>query len=240
MDLTDKKNSITYDSEKDELKIVTYYDQQQYEERWIKEPYLTNIAYLISIKTFDSKVKSPPILSRQRIMGKIIFCLSAFITVFFVFLYTTEIVPHSDLLLLFVLLVASWISLLLFPQIVLCNIKRAIRQKDILKPDPFHFTFDAIQKGFEQKSEFRQEVTIGRNGHTLTTPYPNTPTIHSTRGEIYIRVMLKKNDLYFLQLESNKQGLKYVYSEGLHFVKNNYLTEDWNLLLSILKKMEYL
>lgn len=46
------KNSIVYDVEKDELKIVTYYNRQQYEEHWIKEPYFTNVAYLISIKTF--------------------------------------------------------------------------------------------------------------------------------------------------------------------------------------------
>lgn len=240
MNSTDKKNSITYDSEKDELKIVTYYDQQQYEEHWIKEPYFTNVAYLISIKTFDSRVKGAPIFSRQRIMGKIVFCISAVMTAFLVLLYITKIVPHSNLFLLFVLLVISWLSLLVLPQIFIRNIRRIISRNDVWKHDPFRFTFDAIQKGFEQKAEFRQEVTIDRNGHTMTTPYPDTPVIHSTRGEIYIRVVLKKKDLYFLQLESNKQGLKYVYSEGLHFVKDNYLTEDWNLLISTLKRMEYL
>ena len=34
MELIDKRNSITYDAEKDELKIITYYDERRYKEIW--------------------------------------------------------------------------------------------------------------------------------------------------------------------------------------------------------------
>ena len=32
MDSIEKRNSITYDAEKDELKIITYYDERRYKE----------------------------------------------------------------------------------------------------------------------------------------------------------------------------------------------------------------
>ena len=32
-----KRNSITYDAEKDELKIITYYDERRYKEIWVRD-----------------------------------------------------------------------------------------------------------------------------------------------------------------------------------------------------------
>ena len=47
MDSIEKRNSITYDAEKDELKIITYYDERRYKEIWVRDLQIGFLKYMM-------------------------------------------------------------------------------------------------------------------------------------------------------------------------------------------------
>jgi len=243
MDLTDKRNFITYAAEKDELKIVTYYDEQQFKATWIQDQCVENLKYLL--KSSDPKVKNHPTVRMVHTAKVALVWTIAFYTLLLFFFGILLIKDFKlTVFLLYLMMVALyigfWIYFLYGPSIKIYRTQKYVQRKNIFNIKQLAPNGDAIEQFFSSCKDFRQEVTIGRDGYTMTTPYPDTPVIQSTRGQIYIRVLLDGDDLYFLQLETSKQNLKYAYSEAMHFVKRNYSPADWALLISQLKAMNYL
>lgn len=56
MDSIEKRNSITYDAEKDELKIITYYDERRYKEIWVRDLQIGFLKYMM--QTWDLKIRN--------------------------------------------------------------------------------------------------------------------------------------------------------------------------------------
>lgn len=243
MELIDKRNSITYDAEKNELKIITHYDEQQYKVSWILDQCVEHLKYLL--RSGDPKVKNNSTVRMVRATKVGLVWTIAFYTLvlllFGILLIKdfklTVFIPY---LITFVMYIGFWIYFLFGPSIKIYRTQKYVQRKDVFNKKQLAPTGDAIEQFFSNCEDFRQEVTIDRDGYTMTTPYPDTPVIHNVRGQIYIRVLLDGNDLYFLQLESSKQNLKYAYSEAMHFAKWNYSSSDWALLISQLKTMNYL
>lgn len=243
MDLTDKRNTITYDTEKDELKIVTHYDEQQFKTTWIQDQCVEHLKYLL--KSGDPQVKNHPTV-RMIHAAKVGLVWTIAIYTLFLFFFGMLLIKDFKLtiflpyLLMIAFYIVFWIYFLFGPSIKIYRTRKYVERKNVFNQKQLAPNGDAIEQFFSNCKDFQQEVTITRDGHTMTTPYPDTPVIHSTRGQIYIRVLLDGDDLYFLQLESGKQNLKYAYSEAMHFVKRNYSPVDWALLISQLKAMNYL
>lgn len=243
MELLDKRNTIAYDAEKDELKIVTHYDKQQYKVTWIQDQCVESLKYLL--KSGDPQVKNHPTV---RMIHAAKVGLVWTIAIYTLFLCLFGIILIKDFkvtafllyLLTFALYIGFWIYFLFGSSIKIYRTQKYVERKNVFNQKQLAPNGDAIEQFFSKCEDFQQEVTITRDGHTMTTPYPDTPVIHSTRGQIYIRVVLDGDDLYFLQLESGKQNLKYAYSEAMHFAKRNYSPSDWALLISQLKAMNYL
>lgn len=235
--MKDQADFITYDADRDELKIVTHYTERQYTDIHLRDMYAQYIRYCV--KSRDPYVRGTrPYLIK---FGCTLVCLFAFVLIFCM-LVGDLLEGYSPLSLLPQILAALFclVCCRCYPSLLVRATRRKIYGKGFPRKKQVQPTWLAVARGFVMRPVFRQEVTITREGHTFNAPYPGDPVIHSVRDQLHMRVLLSEHDLYFLQLEPGKQSGPYLFGEGLHFVRRNYAPADWDLLVEKLREMNYL
>lgn len=239
-----RQNSIRYDKEKQELHIVTCYNKLQYKTLWVQDQYIRYARYLMYAK--DPEVKQLPALQGYWIYLRVLRGVSALLALLCLLQgirFWRSDASHS--LLPLVLAVGMLLLACVLGYYAICTramvVRSSIQMMHRTKvPKPLRHTWEGIDQGFAAQPVFRQEVTITPEGHSLNTPYPDTPFFQFRRGECFIRVVAEEKDLYFLQIKDRKNSGGYVSPAGLHFVKDNYTDADWATLLSALGEMNYL
>lgn len=235
--MKDQSNSVTYDADRDELKIVTQYTERQYTDIHLRDMYAQYYWYCLTKR--DPYVwGTRPYLFRLSFLSV---CLFAFALYLFM-LVECLLEGYSPLSLLTQILAALFCLLCCwcYPPMLVRVARRKAYGKGFSRKKQVQSTWLAVARGFVMRPVFWQEVTITREGHTFNAPYPGDPVIHSVRDQLHMRVLLSEHDLYFLQLEPSKQPLPYLFGEGLHFVRRNYAPADWDLLVEKLREMKYL
>ena len=234
MDSIEKRNSITYDAEKDELKIITYYDERRYKEIWVRDLQIGFFKYMM--QTWDLKIRNSwlaIILALWCVYWLIIIGVTLYVLVLFLRS------PSFGFILIFAFLIYLWFSAITFRKYWLKKGIQAAQSDDFFKAKKLGPTMAAIEYAFEKQPVFRQELTITRDGHTATMPYPDAPLVRSVHGESYIRAFRDQNDLFFLQLGQPKRPYPYYPVENIHLMKDDYTPDEWEVLVEKLREMQY-
>lgn len=230
-------NSIAYNADKHELKIITYYSEQQYTNIYLRDMFAQYCWYCLTKR--DPYVRGTKPYSKKVFLKGYFLILALMATLLFlVFLVEDYSLPM--LILFSIVDVFVWLVFIFFPSLMVSSSIRKAYGKRFSSRKEIQPTWLAVARGFVMRQSFRQEVIIRPDSHVLNAPYPGDPTIHSIRDQIHMRVLLSENDLYFLQLEPSKQPIPYIFAEALHFVKRNYTDSEWALLLKGLREMHYL
>lgn len=239
-----RHNSICYDAEKQELHIVTCYNKLQYKTLWVQDQYIRYARYLMYAK--DPEVRRLPTLRGYWIYLRVLRGVFALLAVLCLLqgirLWRSDV---SQSLLPIVLAACMLVLACMLGYYAICTqaivVRSSIQTIHRTKvPKPLRRTWEGIDQGFAAQPVFRQEVTITPEGHSLNTPYPDTPFSQFRRGEYFIRVVAEEKDLYFLQIKDRKNSGGYLSPAGLHFVKDNYSDTEWTVLLTALREMQYL
>lgn len=235
MEAAGQQNSITYDAEKDELKVITYYDERQFKEIWIRGMQIGFLKYMM--QTWDLKIRNSW-LTRVYALWGVYWLITIGATLYFLVDFLAS--PSFGIIFPVAVLIYVWLSAIRFRKFCLKNGIKAAQSDDIFKGKKLAPTMAAVEGAFEKQPVFRQELTITRDGHTATMPYPDAPLVHSDHSESYIRAFLDENDLFFLQLSKPKTQFPYMPVENIHLVKDDYTPDEWELLVDKLTEMEYL
>ena len=234
MDSIEKRNSITYDAEKDELKIITYYDEQRYKEIWVRDLQIGFLKYMM--QTWDLKIRNSWLAIILALWG-VYWLIIIGVTLYVLVLFLRS--PSFGFILIFAFLIYLWFSAITFRKYWLKKGIQAAQSDDFFKAKKLGPTMAAIEYAFEKQPVFRQELTITRDGHTATMPYPDAPLVRSVHGESYIRAFRDQNDLFFLQLGQPKRPYPYYPVENIHLMKDDYTPDEWEVLVEKLREMQY-
>ena len=171
MELIDKRNSITYDAEKDELKIVTYYNEDGYKNICLRT---VNIQY--NRHCFLSKDPAVRRTFQHREMVRLrrrmlFYTVPLTLYCLIVLPYALEH-PSTLKLLGFCLppLIIMWAAWLFYPSllahVVLVKSGKSKTSKEV---QPL---WSRITHAFSEQAIFQQEVVVHPDGYTWNTPDP--------------------------------------------------------------------
>lgn len=234
------QNSVHYDPETKELRVVTCYNKLQYKTLWVQDPFLRSMRYLLYTK--DPEATGLPAL---RGFWVYFWVLRLMVLVAALYLLSRGLYYFSIPSGWFSGALMTGVSLALFFWVVrlralwMRSYNKMVHRTKVSKA--FRFTWEAIDQGFADRPVFRQEVVLTPEGYSLNTPYPGLPSFQCRRGEYFIRVVQDEGDVYFLQFKdrgSAKAG--YISPAGLHFARSSYTDADWSCLLGALRELTYL
>lgn len=230
-------NSITYNAEKGELKIVTHYTEEQYTDLYLRDMFAQYYRYCL--KSHDPYVrKTTPYLLKITGRGLLLFGLC--IHLYYTISGLLQQGLSAGYLLYAAVILCELFLLLAFPALLTAAARRKAGGNRFSRRREIQPAWLAVARGFVLRRTFRQEVTITADGHTTNVPYPGDPVIRCIRWQRHIPVLLSENALYFLPLESGSPSVPYLFAEGLHFARRFYTPAEWALLLEKLKEMKYL
>ena len=109
MDSIEKRNSITYDAEKDELKIITYYDERRYKEIWVRDLQIGFLKYMI--QTWDLKIRNSWLAIILALWG-VYWLIIIGVTLYVLVLFLRS--PSFGFILIFAFLIYLWFSAITF------------------------------------------------------------------------------------------------------------------------------
>ena len=241
MELIDKRNSITYDAEKDELKIVTYYNEDSYKNACLRAVFSQYCQYCFLSKD--------PVVRRtfqHRVMARLrgLNLLNAIL----ITLYSLIMLPYNldhkstfDLLWYNLTpLLLLWTGWLFFPSILayaapIMSKSDAFPRKKEIQP-----LWLRITHAFSEQRIFQQEVVFHPDGYAWNMPGPDTSPLYAKRLESNAHIWFDETDLYFLQFENKRNQLATALQKCLHFVERNYSVAEWDLLMNKLHDMRYI
>ncbi|WP_295425533.1 hypothetical protein [uncultured Subdoligranulum sp.] len=239
MELIDKRNSITYDAEKDELKIVTYYNEDGYKNICLRT---VNIQY--NRHCFLSKDPAVRRTFQHREMVRLrrrmlFYTVPLTLYCLIVLPYALEH-PSTLKLLGFCLppLIIMWAAWLFYPSllahVVLVKSGKSKTSKEV---QPL---WSRITHAFSEQAIFQQEVVVHPDGYTWNTPDPDNPTHCANRVGQNARVLFDYTDLYLFQFGGDRDEYANDLQQCLHFVERNYSVAEWDLLMHKLHDMKYI
>lgn len=168
------QNSVHYDPETKELRVVTCYNKLQYKTLWVQDPFLRSMRYLLYTK--DPEATGLPALRGFRVY---FWVLRLMVLVAALYLLSRGLYYFS--------IPSGWFSGALMTGASLALFFWAVRLRALWMgsynkmvhrtkvPKAFRFTWEAIDQGFADRPVFRQEVVLTPEGYTLNTPIPGCP-----------------------------------------------------------------
>lgn len=159
MDSIEKRNSITYDAEKDELKIITYYDERRYKEIWVRDLQIGFLKYMM--QTWDLKIRNSWLAIILALWG-VYWLIIIGVTLYVLVLFLRS--PSFGFILIFAFLIYLWFSAITFRKYWLKKGIQAAQSDDFFKAKKLGPTMAAIEYAFEKQPVFRQELTITATG----------------------------------------------------------------------------
>lgn len=157
------KNSIVYDVEKNELKIVTHYDEQQFKTTWIQDQCVEHLKYLL--KSGDPQVKNHPTV-RMIHAAKVGLVWTIAIYTLFLCLFGILLIKDFKLttfllyLLIFALYIGFWIYFLFGPSIKIYSTRKYVQRKNVFSLKQLAPNGDAIEQFFQIARIFSRKLQL--------------------------------------------------------------------------------
>ena len=145
MDSIEKRNSITYDAEKDELKIITYYDERRYKEIWVRDLQIGFLKYMM--QTWDLKIRNSWLAIILALWG-VYWLIIIGVTLYVLVLFLRS--PSFGFILIFAFLIYLWFSAITFRKYWLKKGIQAAQSDDFFKAKKLGPTMAAIENAFEK------------------------------------------------------------------------------------------
>lgn len=107
-------------------------------------------------------------------------------------------------------------------------------------------TWQIIEQEFAVNPIFKQTVTITPKGCTVTSPFPACPSFTVQReGKGFVKLLPDGYNLYLFHKREKKRrayyrGHAYRQEGSAYFLRENYSTEDWSLLVAKLQEWKYI
>ena len=159
------QNSVHYDPETKELRVVTCYNKLQYKTLWVQDPFLRSMRYLLYTK--DPEAAGLPAL---RGFWVYFWVLRLMVLVAALYLLSRGLYYFS--------IPSGWFSGALMTGVSLALFFWAVRLRALWMrsynkmvhrtkvPKAFRFTWEAIDQGFADRPVFRQEVVLTPEGYS--------------------------------------------------------------------------